>query len=115
MKTVIGIDYGTQSARAVLVNTLNGEVLCSHSVKYSHGVMAGDLAKEQDYRKALEELLLAVTPKEYKNTVAAICVDATSLTMVPVAAKMPASFWPLTLNYYLREAFAVAELAVFGG
>ncbi|MBR7149613.1 MAG: YdcF family protein [Oscillospiraceae bacterium] len=35
--------------------------------------------------------------------------------MVPVAAKMPASFWPLTLNYYLREAFAVAELAVFGG
>lgn len=35
--------------------------------------------------------------------------------MVPVAASMPPSFWPLTLNYYLREAFAVAELAVFGG
>ena len=27
MKTVIGIDYGTLSARGVLVNTENGEVL----------------------------------------------------------------------------------------
>lgn len=35
--------------------------------------------------------------------------------MVPVAAKMPASYWPLTLNYYIREAFAVAKLLVFGG
>lgn len=34
--------------------------------------------------------------------------------MVPVAAKMPVSFWPLTVNYYIREAFAVAELLVFG-
>ena len=35
--------------------------------------------------------------------------------MVPVAAKMPAFYWPLTLNYYIREAFAVAKLLVFGG
>ena len=35
--------------------------------------------------------------------------------MVPVAAKLPGAYWPLTLNYYLREAFAVAELAVLGG
>lgn len=30
--------------------------------------------------------------------------------MVPVAARMPARFLPLTLNYYVREAFAIAAL-----
>lgn len=28
--------------------------------------------------------------------------------MVPVAAHMPAAYWPLTVNYFIREAFAVA-------
>lgn len=28
--------------------------------------------------------------------------------MIPVAAHMPARFWPLTVNYYVREAFGVA-------
>ena len=35
-------------------------------------------------------------------------------SMVPVAAHMPGRFWGLTANYYIREAFAVAELLVFG-
>lgn len=34
--------------------------------------------------------------------------------MVPVAAHMPGRFWPLTVNYYIREAFAAAKLLVFG-
>ncbi|MBD5162101.1 MAG: YdcF family protein [Oscillibacter sp.] len=33
--------------------------------------------------------------------------------MVPVAARMPARYWPLTLNYYVREAFGVAAEIVF--
>ena len=33
--------------------------------------------------------------------------------MVPVAAHMPGRFWPLTVNYYIREAFAAAKLLVF--
>lgn len=33
--------------------------------------------------------------------------------MVPVAAHMPMRFWPLTLNYYVREAFGVAAELVF--
>lgn len=33
--------------------------------------------------------------------------------MVPVAAHMPARYWPLTLNYYVREAFGVAAEIVF--
>lgn len=30
--------------------------------------------------------------------------------MVPVAAHMPAWFWPLTVNYYIREAFGMAAV-----
>ena len=33
--------------------------------------------------------------------------------MVPVAARMPARYFPLTLNYYVREAFGVAAELVF--
>lgn len=36
-----------------------------------------------------------------------------SNNMVPVAAHMPARYWPLTLNYYVREAFGVAAELVF--
>ena len=86
MQTVIGIDYGTQSARAVLVDTETGRVLRSHSIAYPHGVMEGDLASAEDYETALLELLAHVTPQEYRQTVRGICVDATSLTLVPVAA-----------------------------
>ena len=84
MKTVIGIDYGTKSARALLVNAENGEVLCSHTVVYPHGVMDGSLASIDDYDNALTELLTAVTPSDYRQTVCAICVDATSCTLVCV-------------------------------
>lgn len=84
MKTVIGLDYGTQSARAVLVNTENGEVLAGHTVRYPHGVMEGALASIRDYEDAFMELLTAVTPRQYRDTIAAICVDATSLTLVPL-------------------------------
>ncbi len=32
---------------------------------------------------------------------------------VPVAAHMPANYWPVTVNYYIREAFALAAAIVF--
>lgn len=32
---------------------------------------------------------------------------------VPVAAHMPARYWPVTVNYYIREAFALAAELVF--
>lgn len=32
---------------------------------------------------------------------------------VPVAARMPARFFPISVNYYIREAFAMAEAIVF--
>lgn len=84
MKTVIGIDYGTLSARAVMVDTGTGEVLCSHQVAYAHGVMPGDLASAADYEQALAELLRAMSDTPWRESIAGICVDATSLTLVPV-------------------------------
>lgn len=33
--------------------------------------------------------------------------------VVPVSAELPARYWPLTLNYYIREAFAMAKAIVF--
>lgn len=35
-KTIIGVDYGTQSARAVLVSVDNGEILHSCRREYPH-------------------------------------------------------------------------------
>lgn len=84
MKTVIGIDYGTQTARAVLVDAADGTVLLSSQYAYPHGVMPGDLASAEDYDEGLAHLLKAVTPPRWRDTVAAICVDATSLTLVPL-------------------------------
>ncbi|MBR4888900.1 MAG: hypothetical protein IKU17_07135, partial [Clostridia bacterium] len=95
MKTVIGLDYGTQSARALLVDTADGRVLLSHTIRYPHGVMEGSFASIEDYDNALLELLEAVIVPEYRDTIAGICVDATSLTLVPISkdgrvlAKMP--------------------------
>ena len=34
--------------------------------------------------------------------------------MVPVAASMPVRYLPLTINYYIREAFGLAAAMVFG-
>lgn len=84
MKTVIGLDYGTQAARGILVDTATGKVLCSHTVRYAHGVVDGDLADAEDYEAALEELIQKATPKELRDTVVGICVDATSFTLVGV-------------------------------
>ena len=86
MKTVIGIDYGTQSARALLLSAEDGRVLASYSSPYPHGILPGDLCSAEDYEDLLYILLRKVTPEEYRSTVAGICVDATSMTLVPVAA-----------------------------
>lgn len=91
-KTVIGVDFGTQSARAVLVNAENGEIIYSCRKEYPYNstpVPAIDCAENlpcaTDYEMTLYELLRNVIPEEYRKTVAGICVDATSLTMVLLA------------------------------
>ena len=86
MLTVIGLDYGTRSARGILVDVETGRVICSHTIRYSRRMMHHDLASADEYESVLKQLLKAVIQPEYGKTVAGICIDATSLTMVPLAS-----------------------------
>lgn len=88
-KTIIGVDFGTKSARAILVDTKTGEILNSHKVVYPHPKMTQpeidlleNLPCSTDYENTLYELLERVVSKEEKGFVEGICIDATSLTMV---------------------------------
>lgn len=53
---------------------------------------------------------IAVVSSDYH-----LCRASTYLpgNMVPVAARMPGRYWPITANYYVREAFALAANIVF--
>lgn len=42
-KYALGIDYGTESGRVVLVNAVTGEETASHTTAYAHGVMSESL------------------------------------------------------------------------
>ncbi len=42
-KYTIGVDFGTLSARAVLTNTKNGEIVAENVQIYEHGVMERQL------------------------------------------------------------------------
>jgi L-ribulokinase len=90
--TVIGLDFGTQAARAVLVQAETGQVLYSYRVSYADSTAARSARRDtllplaDDYEWALWELLEHAVLARYRNTVTGICVDATSFTMIPVAA-----------------------------
>ena len=38
-KYTIGVDYGTQSGRAVLVSLIDGKEIADHVTPYTHGVI----------------------------------------------------------------------------
>lgn len=105
---VIGIDFGTLSGRAVLVDAANGNELAEGTVGYPHGVMDGALPSgrklpplfalqhPQDYLDVLGAVprVLAeagVRPEE----VAGLGIDFTACTMLPVdEAGIPLCFLP---------------------
>ena len=53
---------------------------------------------------------LAVVSSDYHLCRASMYLSG---NMVPVAAHMPARYLPLTINYYIRDAFGVAAELVF--
>lgn len=99
----LGIDFGTQSARSVLVNIHTGEEREGLLFQYPDGVIDqllpgtdipvgkdAALQNPADYRTALE-LLLRETWRKVgvpAESVAAIGVDFTACTMLPVDAQM---------------------------
>ena len=97
-KYAIGLDYGTLSGRAVLVDVENGEVIAQHTKMYDHGVMEkslpdgtplpADWALEhpQDFIDVLMETIPAVMKMSGVSSedVISIGVDFTASTSMPV-------------------------------
>lgn len=97
-KYAIGLDYGTQSGRAVLVDVSNGEVIAQSTQVYTHGVMEEylpdgtklgmDWAIEHptDYLEVLRETIPAVLAeaKVSADDVIGVGIDFTACTMLPV-------------------------------
>lgn len=119
---VIGIDYGTASGRAVLVDARDGRELAWHVTPYPHGVMEEELAgygirlgpewalqHPDDYvevlRRSVPEVLResGVRPEQ----VIGIGIDFTSCTILPVDE----AGTPLCLQEaYRREPHAYVKL-----
>lgn len=90
---VIGVDFGTLSARAVLADARNGEIAAQRCLDYPHGILEGPdsgwaLHDPEDYLTALESTVppllreAGISPGQ----VAAIAWDATSCTVLPALA-----------------------------
>lgn len=101
-KYVIGLDYGTLSGRAVLVDCSDGTVLKSAVKNYEHAVMdrclpggeklsGADWALQypQDYLDVLETIVKSVVKESSvaKEDIIGIGLDFTSCTMLPVDEK----------------------------
>lgn len=98
-KYTIGVDYGTQSGRAVLVDISTGKEIATAVKVYPHGVMdeylpdnktklADDWALEhpQDYLDVLHETIPAILKEASINPedVIGMGIDFTACTMLPV-------------------------------
>ncbi|MCH7398277.1 ribulokinase [Belliella sp. DSM 107340] len=94
---VIGLDYGSDSVRAVLVNTADGNCLASHvywyprwkAGKYCDPVSNRFRQHPLDHLEGLEETIKGVLAKADidKAQVKAICVDTTGSSPMPVDEK----------------------------
>ena len=96
----IGVDYGSLSARAVLMELDSGKIAASAVYEYPHGIMtdslpggiplAADWALQDpaDYWEALHVLIPAVLQQAgaSANQVVGIGLDVTSCTMLPTTA-----------------------------
>ncbi|WP_010269070.1 ribulokinase [Paenibacillus senegalensis] len=96
----LGIDFGTESGRAVLVDLSNGEEVAQHVTPYRHGVMDSELPSGQKLAKdwALQhpadylEVLTESVPEAVRQSgisaeqIVGIGIDFTSCTMLPVDA-----------------------------
>lgn len=98
-KYAIGIDFGTESGRAVLVSLENGEEIAEHVTVYPHGVIDEKLPysnKELGFEWALQhpgdyiEVLKQSIPGVINNSgvnpedIIGVGIDFTSCTMLPI-------------------------------
>ncbi len=92
----IGLDFGTLSARALLVDIGNGEVMGETAMDYPHGVITGALPSgvplmrswafqhPADYLAALERIVPRVVKESgvRPEDIVGLCVDFTGCTLV---------------------------------
>lgn len=98
-KYAIGVDYGTESGRAVLVSLKNGKEIADHVTPYRHGVMDEKLPESdiklghdwalqhpQDYLEVLENSIPAVLLESGVSPVdvVGLGIDFTACTMLPI-------------------------------
>jgi L-ribulokinase len=98
-KYAIGVDYGTESGRALLVDISNGEEIATHVTPYPHGVidevlpvtgkrLEHDWALQhpQDYIEVLRQSVPAVVKQAgiQVEDVIGIGIDFTACTMLPM-------------------------------
>lgn len=96
-KFVIGVDFGTLSSRAVLVDAIKGEILTTAVKEYPHKIMYETLPSgvklpphfalqhPSDYIECLKSVISECLEQTNtkKEQVKAICVDFTSCTVLP--------------------------------
>ncbi len=113
-KYTIGVDYGTGSGRAVLVDLSNGAEIADHVTEYRHGVIDEKLPEsgvKLDHEWALQhpldyiEVLTTSVPAVMKESgvdpkdVIGLGIDFTACTMLPIDQ----SGEPLCLKPELKE------------
>lgn len=99
MKYSIGLDFGTQSGRAVLVEIETGNIIAQATKEYTHGVMVEylpdgktklphDFALQhpQDYLEVLEETIPAVIKESgvSNEDIIGLSTDFTACTILPI-------------------------------
>jgi len=129
----IGLDYGTNSVRALVVNVANGREVATAVWGYEHGVAGVILARDPnlarqhpaDYIKGAEitiQKVVAAAKKKVRgfspHQVIGIGVDTTGSTPLPVDAKgQPLAFnrkftgYPAAMAWLWKDHTGVAEAA----
>src|SRR5690625_217947 len=102
-KYSIGIDYGSESGRVVIVNKQNGNIIGTHVVQYKDGVITDKLVNSKqklpksyalqnpnDYLRVLEEGIPSVLKKTKTSPsdIIGIGVAFTSSTVIPTDFKL---------------------------
>ncbi|MDR2097577.1 MAG: ribulokinase [Spirochaetaceae bacterium] len=102
-KYVIGLDFGTKSGRALLVDAKTGEVAAKASMDYAHGVLdevlpdgrtrlssGWALQHPGDYIETLEYIVRAVVENAGLGAedISGVSVDFTACTILPVDASL---------------------------
>lgn len=94
-KKVIGLDFGTLSARGVLIGLEDGELYGQAAYTYPHGVMDKQLpsgkvlpdgtalAHPDDYMEALTHCIRQLVEQSSPDEIVGIGIDATTYSMVP--------------------------------